>query len=53
MFRYEDMEFVPGRMNNEEYQAGKFAQSLRLRLFREFLDVDEGLSLKNRFMSLD
>ncbi|CAD5212970.1 unnamed protein product [Bursaphelenchus okinawaensis] len=34
-----DREFVPSRMNEEEYQAGKFASNLRKRLMKEHLGL--------------
>ncbi|KAL0482919.1 phospholipase D [Acrasis kona] len=35
----EDKEFVPGKMNGQPYKAGKFALSLRLRLWKEHLGL--------------
>ena len=37
----EDEEHVPSMMNDQPYNAGRFARHLRLRLFREHLGIDE------------
>ena len=35
----EDSDMIPGRMNGEEFQVGKFSHSLRCHLFREHLGL--------------
>jgi len=40
----QDKEFVPSMMDGKEYQAGKFAFSLRTRLFREHLGLLDSTS---------